>query len=220
MNKDYGWYTLDTLLQRFNHLRNIAEDLEAAEQLLAASAHQRRAILVAGNGGSCADAEHIVGELMKKFMRRPPVDTEVVRSLQRVDAMQGLVIGKSLEEAIPAICLSSHSALISAFSNDVDPQMAYAQQVYGYRALSGVFWGISTSGNAQNVVNAAIVAKALNLKVLGMTGEDGGALKGLCDVIIRVPQRETFKVQELHLPVYHWLCARLEWHMMQGSIPT
>ena len=217
MNIPVNRYSLDALLERYKQLKPIADDLLAAEQLLIDCILERKALLVAGNGGSCADAEHIVGELMKTFIERPAIDESVVLSLQTVDARIGRHLSECLETAIPAICLSSQTALTTAFCNDVDPDDIYAQQVYGYRAISGLFWGLSTSGNARNVLHAAVTAKALGLKVLGMTGMDGGELKSYCDVIIRVPEQETFKIQELHLPVYHWLCARIEEYLFEPS---
>ncbi|MPN59350.1 Phosphoheptose isomerase [bioreactor metagenome] len=147
---------------------------------------------------------------MKRFVRERPLAQELQEALKKVDPEKGSMLASSLEGSIPAICFSAHTALSTAFGNDVDSSISYAQQVSGYGLSGDVFWGLSTSGNARNVLYAAIVAKAKGMKVLGMTGEGGGLLKDLCDVCIRVPEKETFKVQELHLPIYHWLCIYLE----------
>ena len=201
---------LQELLERYPQLSSIHDQLTGAADLLAQSVSCKGTILVCGNGGSAADADHIVGELMKRFVRERPIDKDLQESLKKIDPVKGAMLATSLEGSIPAICLSAHTALSTAFGNDVDSAISYAQQVSGYGVSGDVFWGLSTSGNAKNVLYAAIVAKAKGLKVLGMTGEGGGLLKDMCDVCIRVPEKETFKVQELHLPIYHWLCIYLE----------
>lgn len=201
---------LQELLHRYPQLTSIHDELAQASDLLERSVSAKGKILVCGNGGSAADADHIVGELMKRFIKERPIVQEVQESLKKVDPEIGAMLSSSLEGSIPAICLSAHTALSTAFGNDVDSAISYAQQVSGYGVAGDVFWGLSTSGNAKNVLYAAIVAKAKGLKVLGMTGEGGGLLKDLCDVCIRVPEKETFKIQELHLPIYHWLCIYLE----------
>lgn len=203
-------YVLDQLVKRYPALQEIAGTIGEARDLTVRVAHSGGTFLVAGNGGSSADSEHIVGELMKSFVRRRPIVSAIAERLTEVGGSDGLHIAENLEGAIPAICLSSHQSLSTAFMNDVDPALVYAQQVYGYGRAGDLFWGISTSGNARNVQYAAMVAKAKGMLVLGMTGEQGGVLKPLCDVCICVPEQETFKVQELHLPIYHWLCMALE----------
>ncbi len=203
-------FSLADLLNRYPALVCIESTLQDAYRLLLDAAYSRHKFLVAGNGGSASDAEHIVGELMKSFVRSRPIDKTVQENLVMFDPDLGSVIASRLQGALPAICLSSHQALNTAFANDVDPSLAYAQQVYGYGEAGDLFWGISTSGNAKNVLQAALVAKAMGMRVFGMTGEHGGALKALCDVCLQVPERETYKIQELHLPIYHWLCIALE----------
>ncbi|NCC65202.1 MAG: SIS domain-containing protein [Spirochaetia bacterium] len=200
----------EEIFSRYPILEPMQEVLGAAFALLKTAAEQRRLIMVAGNGGSCSDAEHIVGELMKSFVSKRPLSKVMVAQLIATDAERGAYIASHLEEAFPAICLSSHTALSTAFSNDVDASLVYAQQVIGYGKPKDVFWGLSTSGNAKNVVNAAIAAKAKGMHVLGMTGAEGGLLKQYCDVCLCVPERQTYKVQELHLPLYHWLCLEIE----------
>jgi D-sedoheptulose 7-phosphate isomerase len=203
-------YTLNHVLERYPQLKSIANTLEAARDLMVKKAQEGKLFLVAGNGGSSADADHIVGELMKSFVRKRPIEDAIARQLSEIGGDAGSRIASNLEGAVQAICLSSHHALSTAFMNDVDPSLVYAQQVYGYGNPGDLFIGISTSGNAQNVLNAALVARAKGLSVLGLTGESGGALTEHCDVCIQVPERETFKVQELHLPIYHWLCIEIE----------
>ena len=171
-------------------------------------------LLICGNGGSSADSDHIVGELMKGFLLRRPVGEELTEKLKKigVDEYEATVMTGKLQGALPAVSLTSQTALLSAFANDVDPEMVYAQMVYGYGRPGDLLLCLSTSGNSRNVVNAAKIAKALDLTTIAMTGKDESALSRLCDITIRVPETETYKVQELHLPVYHYLCARAEGH--------
>lgn len=201
---------LQELIQRYPQLSVIETELAEAAELLANSVAGKGKILVCGNGGSAADADHIVGELMKRFVKERPISKELQGALIKINPEIGLMLASSLEGSIPAICLSAHTALSTAFGNDVDSAVTYAQQVNGYGLPKDVLWGLSTSGNAKNVLYAAMVAKAKGLMVLGMTGEGGGLLKDLCDVCICVPGKETYKIQELHLPIYHWLCIYLE----------
>ena len=167
-------------------------------------------LLIAGNGGSAADSDHIVGELMKGFVKRRPVSAEFAEALKQADPERGEELAKKLQGGLPAIALTNHTALSSAFANDVDGMLSYAQQVNGYGKAGDVFLGISTSGNSENVMYAAVTAKAKGLKVVGLTGKTGGKLAKLADVAIIVPEQETYKIQELHLPIYHVLCLMLE----------
>jgi len=157
-------------------------------------------LLLCGNGGSSADCDHIVGELMKGFLLKRRVDDEKIPEDIRAH----------LQGSLPAISLCSHTASVSAFINDAEPSMVYAQMLYGYAYADDLFIGLSTSGNSSNVVNAAIVAKALGIKTVALTGESSSKLSEICDITIRVPETETYKIQELHLPVYHYLCASVE----------
>ena len=157
-------------------------------------------VLVCGNGGSAADCEHIVGELMKGFLeKREVTDNRISEDLR-----------KNLQGALPAISLPSQSAILSAFINDVEPDMMYAQLVYGYAKENDLVIGISTSGNSKNIVNAIEVARCMGVKTLSLTGRNESKLSDISDVAICVPETETYKVQELHLPVYHYLCAEVE----------
>jgi D-sedoheptulose 7-phosphate isomerase len=167
-------------------------------------------LLVCGNGGSAADAEHIVGELMKGFLRKRTVASEQAACLTGVDGELGEYLGTRLQGTLPAIALTGHVALSTAVANDNGGDLPFAQQVWGYGQAGDVFWGISTSGNSRNVLLAAVAAKAKGLAVIGMTGAGGGKLAQLADVCITVPSDETFEVQEYHLAIYHFLCAALE----------
>jgi D-sedoheptulose 7-phosphate isomerase len=167
-------------------------------------------LLICGNGGSAADSEHITGELMKGFFvdrRIPESDIEKLRNLFPDDWKY---LSENLQRSLPAIPLSVNTAFITAYMNDIMPDMVFAQQVFGYAVPCDCFLGISTSGNAQSVINAAKVARSLGLSTIALTGKDGGKLAEISDMAIMVPEVETYKVQELHMPVYHILCAMLE----------
>lgn len=169
-------------------------------------------LLVCGNGGSCADAEHITGELMKGFLKGRPLSEEKKAQMTAcVPALEGINLS-GLQQGLPAITLNSGVALATAFLNDCDPDLLYAQQVLGLGKKGDVFLGISTSGNAKNVFAAAAVAKTMGMTTAALTGKDGGRLKDVCDISIIVGESETFMIQELHLPVYHAICATVEEH--------
>lgn len=201
---------IDILINRYPALEVCREDILATYKLMADSYEQGGILLVCGNGGSAADAEHIVGELMKGFKKKRPISDDLYHALLEIapDKAEGLL--ESLQGGLPAIALDGHPALTTAFVNDRNPLMDFAQQVNGYGKEGDVFFGISTSGNSKNVVYAAVTAKAKGMKVIGLTGEMQSELSHLADVCIRVPETETYMVQELHLPVYHCLCLMLE----------
>lgn len=203
---------LQRLVQRYEVLNQVKQDIWNGYRLMVDSFEQGGKLLVAGNGGSAADAEHIVGELMKGFALPRNIDEEYARKLRQVDEEMGAVLAKQLQGALPAIALGAHTALSTAYSNDCDPMLCFAQQVNGYGNKGDVFFGISTSGSSQNILYAAVTAKAKGMKVLALTGEAESALSGMADVCIRVPGSQTYQVQELHLPVYHALCLMLEEH--------
>ncbi|MCL2093519.1 MAG: SIS domain-containing protein [Treponema sp.] len=196
-------------MERYPDLSSCAEAITGAAELLLKTAQEGRSILICGNGGSAADADHICGELVKSFCKKRPIDPEVAAELTRLDP-EGAQIASRLQGGVRALSLAQHPALTTAFGNDVDPHLAFAQQCHVYGQRGDLFWGISTSGNATNVCAAALVARAQGLSVLGMTGLGGGKLKGLSDVCINVPRTETYEIQELHLPVYHALCLFIE----------
>lgn len=188
------------LLARYPQLNTCAKEIETVLELMIDTYKKGGKILVCGNGGSAADADHIVGELMKGFkLPRKVADERIPQDLR-----------EKLQEALPAISLSAHTSLMTATINDNDADMIFAQQVYGYANENDLLIAISTSGNSKNVVNAVKVAKALGLKTLALTGEMGGILKEMADITICAPSTETYKIQEYHLPIYHYLCAKVE----------
>ena len=193
---------LKELISRYNVLEECREDIIKARDAIIKCYENGGKMLICGNGGSCADSDHIVGELMKGFLLKREIDDPRLPSH----------IGEKLQAALPAISLPSQSAALTAFMNDVDPSLVYAQLLYGYARPNDLFLGLSTSGNSQNVVNAATVAKAVGIATVAMTGTRESKLSEICDVTIRVPECETFKIQELHLPIYHYLCASVEEH--------
>ncbi len=194
---------MDSLLKRYPELDFCKNDIENALKLIIDTYKKGGKVLVCGNGGSAADSEHIVGELMKGFMlKRTVTDKRIPEHLRQ-----------GLQGVLPAISLPSQVAVLSAFINDCEADMMYAQLVYGYATDKDLVIGLSTSGNSKNIVNALEVAKAVGAKTLAMTGKNESKLSSLCDVTIKVPETETYKIQELHLPVYHYLCASVESEM-------
>ena len=195
----------EELFVRYPVLEKNREDILKAYEVLETCYRTGGKLLVAGNGGSCADAEHIVGELMKGFRKRRPLDEALQHSLAMENTSHGADLARSLQGSLRAIALDGHPGLSTAFANDVDADMIFAQQVCGYGDRDDVFLGIS-----KNVDYAVTVAKAKGLSVVGLTGKDGGLLGKRADVAVIVPETETFKIQELHLPIYHALCLMLE----------
>ena len=202
---------LERLIRRHPALEPLRETIWTAYQNMKASFACGGKLLVCGNGGSAADADHIVGELMKGFYLKRPLPVQEREKLGPV--------GEKLQGALPAIALTQHAGLSTAFLNDVDPFLIYAQQVYDYGRTGDCFLGISTSGNARNVCEAARVARAKGMTTLALTGAGGGTLREICDVCIRVPETVTADIQELHLPVYHALCAMLEMRFFAAAEP-
>lgn len=200
----------EELFERYPALEVCRDDIWNSFVVIKESYEKKCKLLVAGNGGSAADSEHIVGELMKGFVKPRKLSAEFGDKLKSVDAQMGEELATKLQGALPAIALVDHVALSTAYLNDVDPLLGFAQQINGYGKEEDVFLGISTSGNSKNILYACTIAKAKGLKVIGLTGRDGGKLKEMCDVTIVVPENETFKIQELHLPIYHCLCLMLE----------
>lgn len=201
---------LNELTKRYPVLSAIQSDIKAAYEILEHCYENGGKLLIAGNGGSCSDAEHIVGELMKGFVKPRKVSAEFADKLILADPGRGKELADKLQGGLAAIALTGHPSLSTAYLNDVDGRLVYAQQTYGYGKSGDVLLAISTSGNAGNVSYAVTTAKALGMKVIALTGKDGGALKKSADVSVIVPETETFKIQELHLPVYHALCLMLE----------
>lgn len=201
---------IDLLILRYPQLIVVKDCIVEAYQILEESYTNDGKLLVAGNGGSAADAEHIVGELMKGFVNPRKLEAEYSDALITVNKELGRVLSENLQGALPAIALDGHLALTTAYMNDCEPLLCFAQQVNGYGRKSDVFLGISTSGNSRNILYAATVAKAKGMKVIGLTGEKDSKLSEISDTCIQVPETETYKIQELHLPVYHCLCLMLE----------
>lgn len=210
------------LTERYPQLQSIGDQIEAAYKILETCYEQGGKLLIAGNGGSCADAEHIVGELMKGFVKRRRISKEEQALLEQagkeisqdsqLEENLGTELAECLQGGLPAIALTGHTGLSTAFLNDVNGEMIYAQQLWGYARPEDVFLGISTSGNSKNILYALAAARAKGLKTVVLTGRDGGKLAKSADAAIIVPEQETYKIQELHLPIYHALCLMLEDH--------
>jgi D-sedoheptulose 7-phosphate isomerase len=201
---------LDELERRYPVLAGCRDDLVSAFRVLEGSFAAGGKLLVCGNGGSSADADHIVGELMKGFLKRRPLSESLGKALAARDPELGPSLASLLQGALPAINISGHSALSTAFANDVSAELVFAQQVLGLGRPGDALLGISTSGGARNVLAALAAARGTGLATIGLTGKEGGRMRGRCDVLIRVPAGRTHEVQELHLPVYHCLCAMIE----------
>lgn len=210
-------YDLSRLFARYPDLKVCENDLAAALELLANVFADERNLLICGNGGSAADSEHMVGELMKGFVKPRRISEEHVTRLTEACGELGATVAAGLQGALPAISLVSQVALNSAVANDNAAEMVFAQQVYGLGKEGDALLGISTSGGSHNVINAVVAAKAFGLKTIALTGRSGGKLAPMADVAIRVPADTVMEIQELHLPVYHWLCVALEERFFPGS---
>jgi D-sedoheptulose 7-phosphate isomerase len=203
---------LQQLILRYPALSGIQGQIRKASEALIESFEKGGKLLIAGNGGSASDAEHIVGELMKGFLKKRPVPKDFAEKLERINDEIGAPLAEQLQSGLPAVALSCHTSLNTAIINDTAGWIAFAQQVYGYGMAGDVFLGITTSGNSKNIIAAAVCARAKGLTVISMTGDTGGGIKQYSDICINVPEKETWKIQELHLPVYHALCLFLEDH--------
>ena len=201
---------IEVLVNRYPVLNSVKDEIVEAYFLLVESYKNEGKLLIAGNGGSAADAEHIVGELMKGFKLPRKLNENFTDKLISENEELGTVLAESLQGALPAIALDGHPALSTAYMNDCEPLLCFAQQVNGYGKAGDVFLGISTSGNSKNILYAATTAHAKGMKVIGLTGAKDSKLTQMSDVCIKVPQTETYMIQELHLPVYHCLCLMLE----------
>lgn len=201
---------IEVLVNRYPVLNSVKDEIVEAYFLLVESYKNEGKLLIAGNGGSAADAEHIAGELMKGFKLPRKLNENFTDKLISENEELGTVLAESLQGALPAIALDGHPALSTAYMNDCEPLLCFAQQVNGYGKAGDVFLGISTSGNSKNILYAATTAHAKGMKVIGLTGAKDSKLTQMSDVCIKVPQTETYMIQELHLPVYHCLCLMLE----------
>ena len=201
---------LALLINRYPVLEPVKEAIFQAYCLLEKCYEGGGKLLIGGNGGSSADSEHIVGELMKGFCKKRQVPEDFAGKLMEADKERGKYLAEKLQQGLPAIALTGHTALSTAYLNDVDGLLTIAQQLYGYGKKGDVFLGISTSGNSENILYAAAAARAMEIPVIALPGKDGGRLAKAADVAIIVPEQETYRIQELHLPVYHALCLMLE----------
>jgi len=204
------WKYIDDLFVRYPKLEGARGDLLDAYELLKHCFENGGKLLVAGNGGSAADSEHIAGELMKGFLSKRPLSEELRHRFAEIEPVKGREISERLQGALAVLPLTAQDAFSTAFLNDMGAEDIFAQKLMGYGKKGDVFLGISTSGDSMNIINAAITAKALDIKVIGLTGSTGGKLKKYCDVLVRAPESEAYKVQELHLPIYHSWCMMLE----------
>lgn len=206
---------INELLNRYSSLCECKEDIEKAAKAIIECYENGGKLLLCGNGGSCADCEHIVGEMMKGFLKKRPLnDSKKAEMKSKCDLVDDELLSK-LQCGLPAVDIPSINALNSAFCNDVDPELVYAQPLMSLAKENDILIGISTSGNSKNVFGAVKVAKALGIKIIGLTGQKGGKLKETADICICAPETETFKIQELHLPIYHYICAAVEEHFFQ-----
>lgn len=201
---------IDLLIHRYPQLEVCKDDIIKAYLMIEECYENGGKLLIAGNGGSAADSEHIVGELMKAFKLPRLLSDNYKNDLKNIDEELGSVLGENLQGALPAIALDGHFALSTAYMNDCEPLLCFAQQVNGFGNKGDIFLGISTSGNSKNILYASVCAKAKGLKVIGLTGEKESKLSKLSDVCIKAPSCETYMIQEFHLPIYHCLCLMLE----------
>jgi phosphoheptose isomerase len=208
--KDSTRSIFNSLFNRYHALKPCEGDIIEVFYIMLRAFQNGKKVLVCGNGGSASDSEHIVGELMKSFKIPRPLPQEDRAALQNKYPAEGAYLTSNLQRGLKAIALNSNSTLLTAYSNDVAADMVFAQQVYAYGEPDDVLLGISTSGKAINVNNALKIASVFEMATIGLCKESGGEMLRLCDVCIRVPEEETYAVQELHLPVYHALCAAIE----------
>ena len=201
---------LTGLIKKYPALESCKNDIRKACNSVIDCYLKSGKLLLCGNGGSCSDTDHIVGELMKSFEKKRPIDDDLTNGLKSVSEERGNFIAGKLQCALPAISLNAHTSLFSAISNDIDPSLVFAQQIAGYGKKGDVLIAISTSGNSRNIIDAVITAKAKGLTVIGLTGQTGGEMKQYCDISICVPAISTPEVQEYHLPVYHTICKVVE----------
>ena len=207
--KDATRKIYEELFERYSILSDIKESVLHTFELIKTTYKNGGTLYCAGNGGSSSDCEHIVGELLKCFKKRREIDEQTAKELLELGEDGAYILSK-LEGSLPAMSLISQTGILTAFANDKSWDTAIAQQLYGLGKMGDCLLVLSTSGNSKNCVYAVLVAKAKGIKTIAFTGASGGKLKEICDECICVPEKETYKVQELHLPIYHCLCAMLE----------
>lgn len=201
---------IEQLLSNYPQLTIMKNNIMQAYEVICRCYENKNKLLLCGNGGSAADCEHIVGELMKEFLVKRKLPKEEENRLRMYGADEKMI--DNVVEALPAVSLTSHIGFLTAFCNDNSAEDMFAQQLYVLGNSGDVLWAISTSGNSSNVIKAAIVAKAKGIRIIGMTGADGGKLAKYSDVLLNVPSDSTARIQEMHIPVYHTICAMLESH--------
>ena len=203
---------LQLLINRYPQLSVIENNIIMAYSILEEAFSSSRKLLIAGNGGSAADAGHIAGELMKGFVKKRLLPDNYISRLNEIAPEHADYLGSAIQQGLPVIALPDQTSLLTACVNDMSGDIIYAQQVYAYGKEGDAFLGISTSGNSKNIYYAMIAAKAKNIKTIALTGASGGMLLKYADAAIIAPEKETYKIQELHLPIYHTLCLMLEEH--------
>ena len=208
---------INNLFSRYKELKCCKNDILKAIKAIILSINSGNKLIVCGNGGSAADSEHIVGELLKGFIIERPLSEIEVSMFKRIYPENWEEICKNLQKAVPAISLVSQYSFLSAFANDKNIEFGYAQQIYGLGVVGDILLCISTSGNSKNIINASMVAKVKGLKIISLTGKSGGLLEKYSDIIIKVPSEVTYEIQELHIPVYHAICAELEELLFKGN---
>ena len=201
---------LENLMTNAPALKSCLSEIKEAISIIISCYKNGKKVMICGNGGSAADSEHIVGELMKGFILKRPISQGHKKMLEKYFPEDSTYLSSRLQEALPALSLVSQTSLSSAFANDIDPEMVFAQQVYGYAQKGDVLIGLSTSGNSKNIVAAVKVAKCFGVNSVCFTGKSGGALKDISGVCIKVPAEETYRIQEYHLMTYHAICAIIE----------
>ncbi len=207
--KDSVKLIFEELFRRYPELDACRDSILKAYNMICATYEKGGTLFISGNGGSCSDSEHIVGELLKSFKFKRKISPELSEKLYSLGEA-GRALSNTLEGALPAISLCGHSALTTAFLNDTEPKMTFAQQLLGLGKSGDTLMVISTSGNSENCVYAATLAKAMGIHTVAMTGKKESKLSELCDITIKAPELETYKIQEKHLPIYHALCAMIE----------
>lgn len=203
------------LIRKYPVLAGMEEKIADAASAMVECYSKGGKVLVCGNGGSASQADHLVGELMKSFELKRPLDDSLRKRLAKIAPERGKYLADKLEHSLPSIDLSAQTGLITAISNDIDAALVFAQQLIGYGNEKDVLVAVSTSGNSQNIIDACITARALNMTVIGTTGSTGGRMKELCDILLNVPETGTAAIQELQMPLLHTLCAIIETHFYE-----
>lgn len=201
---------INKLLERYPRLKDTMPNIELAIKAIIETYKNNGKVLLAGNGGSASDCEHMAGELMKSFVRKRKIDKTLTNKLIEIDPQNGEYIANTLERPLKAVALTSHPSLTTAYSNDRDPYLVFAQQLLGFGNSGDVFIGFSTSGNSKNILYTTTLAKAMGITIIAMTGENGGKLALESDIVIKAPSNETYRIQEYHLPIYHAICMEVE----------